>query len=129
VNEPIWLDVRDALTLHQRSLAVHGGGVGVRDVGLLESAIARPRQLQAYADAPDLVELAAAYAIGLIRNHPFADGNKRIGFLLCVLFLELNGYEFTATEESATTMVLALAARTIEEREFALWVRTNSQKL
>ena len=103
--------------------------MGVRDVGLLESAIARPRQLQAYADAPDLVELAAAYAIGLIRNHPFVDGNKRIGFLLCVLFLELNGYEFTATEESATTMVLALAARTIEEREFALWVRTNSQKL
>jgi death-on-curing protein len=92
VNEPVWIDERDALALHTRLLALYGGAPGVRDPGLLESATARPRHLHAYADKPDVIQLAAAYTTGIIRNHPFVDGNKRTGFVAGVLFLEMNGY-------------------------------------
>jgi death on curing protein len=125
VNELVWLHVRDALALHRRTLSVDGGLAGVRDPGLLESAVARPLQLHSYAGRPGVIELAAAYAAGLVRNHPFIDGNKRVGFLLCVLFLEFNGYRFVASEESATAAMLGLAARTIDEKEFVAWLRTN----
>jgi len=128
VSEPVWIEARDALALHGRLLALDGGAAGVRDAGLLESALARPRQLHAYGDKPSIVEMAAAYVAGIVRNHPFFDGNKRTGFLVGVLFLELNGYRFTATEEDATRAVFGLAAGTLEEKEFAVWMRANSKR-
>lgn len=96
--------------MHDRSLLLHGGSAGVRDVGLLDSALARPQQLDAYGEAADIVDLAAAYTAGLVQNHPFIDGNKRTGFVIGVLFLEPNGARFTATEEAAIQVIMALAA-------------------
>jgi death on curing protein len=125
VKEPLWLDERDALALHRRLLALDGGSAGVRSVALLQSALARPRQLYAYGTSPDLVDLAVAYTAGIIRNHPFLDGNKRTGFLVGVLFLECNGYRFTATEEDATQAILGLASGEIDEPAFTSWLRGN----
>jgi death on curing protein len=125
VSEPVWIDERDAIALHDRLLALDGGAAGVRDEGLLKSALARPQQLHAYGDAPDTIELATAYTAGIVRNHPFVDGNKRTGFVVGVLFLEMNGYRLTASEEDATQAVLGLAAGTIDETTFALWMRAN----
>jgi death-on-curing protein len=125
VREFVWIDERDALALHDRLLALDGGAAGVRNVGLLQSALARPQQLHAYGDAPDATDMAAAYTVGIVRNHPFVDGNKRTAFVVGVLFLELNGYRFTATEEDATQAVLGLAARAIDEASFARWLRGN----
>ncbi len=122
----IWLDERDALALHGRSLAAHGGGVGLRDPGLLASALARPQQRVAYEASPDTIELAAAYAAGVVRNHPFIDGNKRTGFLLGVLFLELNGFRFTADEVAATRAVLDLAAGALDEVGYCAFLRAHS---
>jgi len=127
MKEPLWIDLRDVLSLHDRLLALDGGASGVRSQALLESAIARPRQLYAYGDSPDVVDLAAAYTFGVVRNHPFVDGHKRTGFVSGVLFLELNGYEFTATEEDATEAVLQLAAGKLSEAEFGKWMRANSR--
>ena len=125
MREPIWIDERDALALHDRLLALDGGAAGVRNVGLLRSALARPQQLHAYGDAPDTIDMAAAYTVGIVRNHPFIDGNKRTAFVVGVLFLELNGHRFTATEEDATQAVLGLAARTIDDASFTRWLRAN----
>ena len=125
MKEPIWIEEREALAIHGRLLALHGGAAGLRDRGLLESALARPRQLRAYGGDPDMIELAAAYAAGIIRNHPFMDGNKRTGFLLCALFLEINGYSFAASEEDATEAVMGLAVGAIDEPAFAAWLRAN----
>jgi len=129
VSEPIWIDERDALALHDRLLALDGGAPGVRDVNLLQSALARPKQLHAYGDNPDIIDMAAAYTAGIVRNHPFIDGNKRTGFLVGVLFLELNGYHFTATEESAAQAILSLAAATLDEPALAAWLRANLKSL
>jgi death on curing protein len=128
VREPAWIDERDALALHGRLLALDGGQPGIRDAGLLQSALARPRQLQAYGKKPDVVALAAAYVAGIVRNHPFVDGNKRTGFVVGVLFLELNGYRFTATEESAAQAVMSLAAGSLGEAAFTSWMRANSKR-
>jgi len=125
VNEPVWIDERDVLALHDRLLALDGGAPGPRDPGLLQSALARPQQLHAYGDSPDIIDMAAAYITGIIRNHPFIDGNKRTGFLVGVLFLELNGLRFTATEESAAQAILSLAAGTLDEPALAAWLRAN----
>ncbi len=125
MSEPIWIDERDALALHDRLLALDGGAPGVRDVDLLQSALARPKQLHAYGDNPDIIDMAAAYTAGIVRNHPFIDGNKRTGFLVGVLFLELNGYHFTATEESAAQAILSLAAGSLDETTLAAWLRAN----
>ena len=122
---PVWIDERDALALHDRLLALDGGAAGVRNVGLLQSALARPQQLRAYGDAPDAIDMAAAYTVGIVRNHPFVDGNKRTAFVVGVLFLELNGHRFTAPEEDATQAVLGLAAGTIDEATFTRWLRAN----
>jgi death-on-curing protein len=100
-SSPAWIDERDALSIHGRLLSLDGGLAGVRDLALLQSALARPQQLYAYSKKADVVDLAAAYTVGIIRNRPFTDGNKRAGFVIGVLFLELNGGKFTATEESA----------------------------
>jgi death on curing protein len=129
MTEPIWIDERDALALYDRLLALDGGAPGLRDAGLLQSALARPRQLHAYGDNPDIIDMAAAYLAGIVRNHPFVDGNKRTGFLLGALFLELNGYRFTASEESAAQAILSLAAGTLDESALAAWLRSNAKRL
>jgi death-on-curing protein len=128
VSDVVWIDERDALALHDRLLALDGGPAGVRDAGLLQSALARPRQLEAYGNHPDIIEMAAAYMVGVVRNHPFFDGNKRTGFLLGVLFLEVNGYRFIATEESAAQAVLSLAAGTLDESALTVWMRANVKR-
>ena len=127
MKEPIWIDERDALALHDRLLALHGGAAGVRDEGLLKSALARPQQHFAYGQNPDVIDLATAYTAGIVRNHPFVDGNKRTGFVVGILFLELNGYRFTASEIDATQAVVALAAGTLDEAGYAEFLRANSQ--
>jgi len=128
MKEPVWIDERDALALHDRLLALHGGAAGLRDEGLLQSALARPRQIAAYAEKFDLIEMATAYTAGIVRNHPFVDGNKRTGFMTGILFLELNGHRFTASEEDAAQAVLKLAAREIGKAEYANFLRTNSRR-
>jgi death-on-curing protein len=127
-NEPVWLEERDALAIHDRLLADHGGLQGLRDEGLLQSALARARQHHAYADSPDVVEMAALYTAGLVRNHPFVDGNKRAGFVVGILFLELNGSRFLASEEDATQAVLSLASGTLDEVAYTAWLRANSKR-
>lgn len=123
--EPVWIDEIDALTLHDRLLSIHGGPEGLRDAGLLQSALARARQLAAYGKKPDLIDMAAVYTAGIVKNHPFVDGNKRTGFVIGVLFLELNGYRFTATEAGAADAVLALAAGHLDEAGYAAFLREN----
>lgn len=125
MKEPVWIETRDALALHDRLLALHGGAAGVRDEGLLESALARPRQYFAYGRKADVVQMAAAYTSGIVRNHPFADGNKRTGFVVGILFLELNGYRFSASEEDATQAVLALASGLLDEPGYTAFLRAN----
>jgi death on curing protein len=125
VKEPTWIDERDALILHDRLLALHGGAAGPRDDGLLASELARPRQHLAYAEAADIIQLAAIYTDGIVRNHPFVDGNKRTGFVIGILFLETNGYRFAAIEEDAAKAVLALAASEIDADEYAAFLRAN----
>lgn len=127
MTEPLWLAEREALALHDRLLALHGGAAGVRDSALLQSALARPQQIHAYADAPDQLDLAAAYTAGIVHNHPFIDGNKRTGFVVGILFLELNGYRFTASEADAAQAVLELAAGTLDEAGYTNFLRANSQ--
>jgi death on curing protein len=128
MSEPVWIEERDALALHDRLLAIDSGSAGVRDAGLLNSALARPQQLYAYGDRPDTVDLVTGYIAGIVRNHPFVDGNKRTGFVVGVLFLELNGYRLIASEEDATQAVLGLAAGTIDESAFAAWLRVNAKQ-
>ena len=120
--EPVWLDANVALAIHERQLAEHGGGVGVRDEGLLESALGRPVNRWAYGE-DDLWALAAAYAFGVARNHPFIDGNKRTAWVLARLFLRLNGAMMTFAPEEAIRTVLALAAGELSEEELADWFR------
>jgi death on curing protein len=126
VKEPVWIDERDALVLHDRLLALHGGAAGLRDDGLLKSALARPQQHFVYAESPDIVDMAAAYTWGVVRNHPFVDGNKRTGFVVGVLFLELNGYRFNASEEDAAQMVLELASGNLDEAGYVAFLRAHA---
>jgi death on curing protein len=126
-KDPIWIDERDVLAIHQRLVGLHGGAAGIRDESLLASALARPRQHRAYADKSDIITMAALYAGGIVRNHPFLDGNKRTGFVVAVLFLELNGYRFTASEEESAQAVTALAAGTMDEEGFAAFLRANAK--
>jgi death-on-curing protein len=126
VTEPEWLSKALNLAVHDEQLAEHGGGVGVRDDGLLDSALARPQNRLAYNAAADLATLAAAYAFGLARNHPFIDGNKRTAFVAAEVFLDLNGMVLTASDESCVLTMLRLAAGEIEEDAFADWLRTNA---
>lgn len=126
MKEPRWLPKDLILDIHNRQLAEHGGGVGVRDEGLLESALARPQNLFAYGES-DPAALAGAYAFGIAKNHPFVDGNKRTAFVACELFLAANGFELVASDEDCLAMMLSLAASEIDEAEFAAWLRDNVQ--
>ena len=125
--EPVWIDERDAITLHDRLLALHAGAQGTRDLTLLQSALARPRQILSYGDALDIIVLAAAYTFGIVRNHPFIDGSERTGFVVGILFLEINGFRFSATEENAAQAVFSLAAGTMTEEAFAQFLRDNAR--
>jgi death-on-curing protein len=128
VNAPIWIEASEAVALHDRLLAIDGGAAGVRDRALLESALARPRQRVAYAERASIVELAAAYTAGVVKNHPFIDGNKRTGFVVGILFLELNGFRFVASEEAAAEAVIALAAGELDEDGYAKFLANNSKR-
>jgi death-on-curing protein len=121
-----WIDRRALELLHDESLAEHGGASGLRDEGLLESAIARPVNLAAHG-RPDVADLAAAYGVGLARNHPFVDGNKRAAFLAVGLFLALNGRRLVASQAEATLTVLAVAVGHMDETTFARWLREHSK--
>ncbi|MCZ8132859.1 MAG: type II toxin-antitoxin system death-on-curing family toxin [Steroidobacteraceae bacterium] len=125
-SAPAWIDKRALLLLHRESLAQFGGADGLRDEGLLDSALARPVNKHAYEGCTDLSALAAAYGFGLIRNHPFVDGNKRAAFLAVGVFLAINGRRLTATPVEAIEAILALAAGSLDEAGFAQWVRGNS---
>jgi death-on-curing protein len=127
MKEPLWIDERDTLTLHDRLLVLHGGASGMRDDGLLKSALARPRQHFAHARAADIIQLAAIYTAGIVRNHPFVDRSERTGLVVGVLFLELNGFTFTASEEEAANAILALAAGSAEESDYAEFLRVRAQ--
>ena len=122
-----WIDRRVLLMLHDESLAEHGGASGIRDEGLLDSALARPLNLAAYGE-PDLVALAASYAVGLAKNHAFVDGNKRAAFLGTGLFLYLNGSKLIASQADATVTMLAVASGDIDEATLAEWIRQNMVK-
>ena len=122
-----WVDRRALELLHDESLATHGGAGGLRDEGLFESALARPLHLAAYG-SPDVWDLAATYGIGLAKNHPFVDGNKRTAFLAVGMFLVLNGWRLTAPQADATLTMLAVASGQMDETTFARWLRQHSQK-
>jgi death on curing protein len=126
MTEPRWLPKDLILAVHDRQLAEHGGAGGVRDEGLLESALARPQNLFAYGEG-DVAALAGAYAFGIARNHPFVDGNKRTAFVACELFLAANGYDLTASDEECLAMMLGLAAGELSEVEFVAWLRESVQ--
>lgn len=127
MSEPIWIDADLVLAIHDRLLVEHGGAEGVRDESLLQSALGRPLNHIAYASS-DIIELAAKYTAGIVQGHPFVDGNKRTGFVVGVLFLELNSYRCTASEEAAAQAVIELAAGGIDEKGFCEFLRANTER-
>jgi death-on-curing protein len=121
-----WLLDAVVLAIHDEQIAEHGGSTGIRDAGLLSSALARPQHHAQYGDEPSVFDLAAAYAYGIIRDHPFVDGNKRTGFLTSYVFLHINGWQLRASEVEAVHTVLFLAAGEIDEPGFSNWLKSNS---
>ncbi len=124
MNEPRWLQRGLLLALHDRLVAEFGGASGIRDVGRLDAAVDRPRQAFGYG-VNDLADLAASYAVALVQRHPFIDGNKRIGFVAAVTFLEVNGLRFGASEAEAVVRTLGLAAGEVSEKGYADWLRQS----
>ena len=120
-----WLLDEVVIAIHDEQIAVHGGSPGIRDAGLLSSALARPKQKANYGDS-SLFDLAAAYAYGIIRNHPFVDGNKRTGFLAAYVFLHINGWELRSSEVEAVNTVMDLAAGEMDEPGFSNWLKSKS---
>jgi len=125
VKPPKWLRTDVVLAMHDRLLAEHGGSAGIRDAGLLESALARPQNLLAYGK-PSLFDLAAAYACGMIKNHPFVDGNKRTGFMAAFVFLGINKIHLAAAESDVVVQTLAVAAGELDEASYGNWLEENS---
>ncbi|MBV8603465.1 MAG: type II toxin-antitoxin system death-on-curing family toxin [Pelomonas sp.] len=123
----VWLEAAVLVAVHEEQLTEHGGPAGTRDVGLLESALARPQQRASYGD-PDAAELAACYAFGIARNHPFVDGNKRTAFVASELFLMLNGHLLTASDAECVLATLELASGQWDEAAFAAWLREHSRR-
>ena len=124
----VWIEESVVLALHEEHLAEHGGAVGIRDRGLLESALFRPQNLAGYGD-PDLAALSAAYGFGIVRNHPFIDGNKRTAFTATELFLALNGQELIADDPSCVVAMLRLAEGSLSEKAFEDWIRANTKPI
>lgn len=127
MTEPRWLELSILIDVHSEQLALFGGPEGVRDVAMLESTLARPINKFAYGET-DLAALAAAYAFGIARNHPFVDGNKRAAFASLIVFLGLNGIEFDVPPEAATAMIVSLAAGEVGEEGLTRWIRDNWPK-
>jgi death-on-curing protein len=128
VKTPVWLDRDDCLAIHEMMLSQHGGLAGVRDEGMLASALAKPQNRFAY-QSSSLSVLAASYAAGIVLNHPFIDGKKRTGFMAAVTFLAVNGMDFNATEQSVVKQTLALAAGELTERDYAAWLKAHSKRV
>jgi death-on-curing protein len=126
MKEPVWVLHEVVFLAHEQSLARFGGSAGLRDEGLLDSALGKPLNLFAYGK-PSVFELAASYAFGLVKNHPFLDGNKRAGFIVAVTFLQINGWRLEASEVDATIRTLALAAGEMSEADYATWLEENSK--
>jgi death on curing protein len=124
MTEPVWLTRQIIIAIHDEQLAIHGGASGLRDEGMLESALDRPKNKWSYENA-ELAELAAAYAFGIARNHPFVDGNKRTSLLALYTFLGVNGVDFNVPEAEAATMILSLAAGEVSEGSLTRWIRDN----
>jgi death on curing protein len=127
-SAPRWIDKEALILLHAESLAEHGGLEGLRDEGLLDSALARPLNVHAYEEVTDIAGLAAAYGVGVARNHPFADGNKRAAFLSVGLFVGLNGQRLVADKADAIRVMLAVAAGELSESEFAEWIKVHMKR-
>lgn len=125
MKDPTWLLLEAVQVMHEESIRLFGGSTGIRDEGMLLSAMARPQNIWAYEGPVPLSRLAGAYAAGIILNHPFIDGNKRTGFLAAYTFLDINGQILAADEVDATLMTLNLAAREIEEADFTAWIETK----
>jgi len=125
MKEPVWLFKSAVIAAHSMMIARFGGLDGIRDEELIDSALARPTHFYHYDHCTEVAQLAAAYATGIIQNHPFVDGNKRTGFITAFMFLDLNGVELHADEVAATAMTLSLAASEIDEREYANWLAEN----
>jgi death-on-curing protein len=128
MRQPVWVDEAVVLAIHDRQLVEHGGAEGLRDESLLGSGLARPQNHLAYSSA-DIIMLAAMYTAGIVKNHPFIDGNKRTGFVVGILFLELNGFRFKATEEAAAQAVLELAAGDMDESGYSEFLRANANRV
>ena len=127
MSEWVWLNRAVIIAIHEVQLAEHGGGTGVRDAGLLDSALGKPQQLNNYGEPPpDAAALAASYGYGISRNHPFIDGNKRTGYVAAELFLRLNGWRLTADDASCVVTMLGVAAGDITEEAFAAWLRAHA---
>lgn len=124
MNEPVWLDAAEVIDMHAEQLAMFGGPAGVRDPGLLKSALGRPVNKWTYGET-DLAVLAAAYGYGLARNHAFVDGNKRIAFMTMMIFLRINGVRISPSQPQATAIMLELAAGSVGEDGLARWIRDN----
>ena len=124
MKEPVWINAEEILATHEELLERFGGAAGIRDEKLLESALDHPRNMHAYGE-PSLSEMAAAYAVGIIKNHPFLDGNKRTGFMAAYIFLGTNGLELSAPEEQAVERTLAIAAGAIKEADYAAWLEQS----
>ncbi|TSA42268.1 MAG: type II toxin-antitoxin system death-on-curing family toxin [Betaproteobacteria bacterium] len=122
----VWVDPSVILAVHDEQMAEHGGAAGLRERGLLESALARPSNLAAYGK-PDHADLAACYGVGIAKNHPFVDGNKRTAFVAVELFLTLNGWKLSASDADAVLAMLAVAAGKIDETGFAEWIRRHAE--
>ncbi len=127
MSEPNWITKEECLAFHSMLIAHFGGGDGIRDEGKLDAALNRPKQ-QLHYEQSTLVQLAATYASGIVKSHPFIDGNKRTGLMTCQLFLESNGYCFEATEETAALQILALADCRLSDDELSQWLEANSSK-
>ncbi len=125
---PVWLTANDVLALHDEAMAQFGGSGGVRDASLLKSALAKPRNLIAYGRSPSPFDLAAAYCVGIARNHPFIDGNKRTAFLAAAVFLELNGYLIAPSEVDVVEKITQVAAGKMDQAELGLWLRANARR-
>lgn len=128
-NEPRWVQEATVRKVHDLQIDEHGGSRGVRDLGLLSSAMARPLHLNSYKSDVSLAELAAAYAVGIVKNHPFVDGNKRTGAVVCETFLRLNGLRLVATDAQWCDIVLKLAAGEMDESELGEWLEANVEPL
>lgn len=128
MSNPIWINMDAVLAIHRRQIAEHGGDEGIRDRGLLESALARPKNLIANSETtPDVFELSAAHGYGICKNHAFVDGNKRVAYVVCMMFLRLNGMTLDASPEEKYLTFLKLAEGSINEKDLADWLRANSK--